>query len=92
MHYSNETGATVSFTFQAPARFILFYQGYSNRSNILISVDGGTPVLVNAYSATNQWQRSYTSEMYADTGTHTVTIATPGNGTYIDVDAIQIQP
>jgi hypothetical protein len=49
-------------------------------------------VAVNAYSATGAWQQSYTSAMYSDTGTHTVTISTPGNGKYIDVDAIQIVP
>jgi RHS repeat-associated protein len=90
MHYSNATGATASFTFQAPAKFILYFQATSNRSNIMVSVDGGTPIAVNAYNATNLWQQSYTSSVYTDTGSHTVTISTPGNGTYIDVDAIQI--
>jgi hypothetical protein len=92
MHYSNATGATASFTFQAPARFILFFQAAANRSNILVSVDGGTPTAVNAYSTTGLWQQKYTSAMYPDTGSHTVTISTPGNGSYIDVDAIQIVP
>ena len=90
MHYSNATGATASFTFQAPARFKLFFQKAANRSNILVSVDGGTPVLVNAYNATSLWQQSYTSDMYSDTNSHTVTISTPGDSKYIDVDAIQI--
>ena len=91
MHYTNATGATASFTFQAPARFTLLFQATSNRSNILVSVDGGTPVLINAFSATNLWQQSYTSATYSDTGVHTVTISTPGDGKYIDVDAIQVQ-
>jgi hypothetical protein len=92
MHYTNATGASASFTFQAPAKFILSFQATANRSNILVSVDGGTPVAVNAYNATNQWQKTYTSAMYSDPGTHTVTIVTPGNGKYIDIDAITIQP
>ena len=92
MHYTNATGATASFTFRAPAKFILFFQATSNRSNILVSVDGGTPVAVNAYNADNVWQQSYTSAMYSDTGSHTVTISTPGTGNYIDIDAIQVIP
>lgn len=90
MHYTNATGASATFTFQAPAKFTLSFQAASNRGNILVSVDGGTPVLVDAYSATSQWQKSYTSAMYPDTDAHTVTISTPGNGKYIDVDAIRI--
>jgi hypothetical protein len=90
MHYTNATGASATFRFQAPAKFILYFQKSSNRGNILVSVDGGEPVLVNAYSATNLWQQTYTSDMYSDTGAHTVTITTPGDGKYIDVDAIQI--
>ena len=91
MHYSNATGATATFTFQGPARFTLYFQKYSNRSNILISVDGGTAVPIDAYSLTNLWQQTYTSVMYSDSGSHTVTISTPGDGKYIDVDAIEIQ-
>jgi hypothetical protein len=91
MHYTNATNATATFTFQAPAQFVLYFQASSNRSNILISVDGGAPVLVNAYSATDLWQQTYTSGMYSDTNSHTVTISTPGNGNYIDVDAIEIK-
>ena len=53
MHYTNASGATATFKFQAPAKFILFFQKAANRSNILISVDGGTAVLVNAYSSAN---------------------------------------
>ena len=87
MHYTNAAGAAMTFQFQAPAKFILFFQKYSNRSNIMVSVDGGTAVPVSAYSATNLWQQSYTSAMYSDTGTHTVTISTPGDGKYIDIDA-----
>ena len=66
MHYNNATGATANFTFQAPARFILSFQKASNRSNILISVDGGTPVSVSAYSSSSQWRQTYTSPMYTD--------------------------
>ena len=90
MHYTNATGATASFTFQSPAQFILSYQAASNRSDILVSVDGGAPILVNAYSATGLWQQTYTSPMYSGTGVHTVTISTPGTGKFVDVDAIQI--
>jgi hypothetical protein len=90
MHYTNVTDAKVIFKFKAPARFILFYQMYSNRSNIMVSVDGEKPVAVNAYSATNVWQKTYTSAMYSDNDTHTVTISTPGDGKYIDIDAIKI--
>ena len=90
MHYTNASGATATFKFQAPAKFILTFSKNTNRSNILISVDGGAPVLVSAYSASSQWQQTYTSAMYSDSGSHTVTITTPGDGKYIDVDAIQI--
>ena len=90
MHYTNETGATASFMFQAPAKFTLFFQKASNRSSILISVDGGTPVPVGAYSSSSHWQQTYTSEMYTDSNSHTITISTPGDGKYIDIDAIQI--
>ena len=90
MHYTNASGATASFAFQAPAKFILFFQKAANRSNILVSVDGGTPTLVNAYSSSSAWQQTYTSLAYTDSGNHTVTITTPGDGKYIDIDAIQI--
>ena len=52
-------------------------------------MDGGTAVPVNAYSSA-VWQKTYTSLAYTDSGTHTVTITTPGDGKYIDIDAIQI--
>jgi predicted outer membrane repeat protein len=91
MHYTNETGATAIFTFQAPAQFTLYFQATANRSDILVSVDGGAPVLVNAYNAGSLWQQTYTSPMYSNSGTHIVTVTTPGNGDYIDVDAIEIK-
>jgi hypothetical protein len=91
MHYANATDTAVSFMFQAPAKFTLFFQKAPNRSNIMVSVDGGAPIAVPAYSATNLWRQTYTSASYSDTSIHTVTISTPGDGKYIDIDAIQIQ-
>ncbi|HET9911510.1 MAG TPA: M4 family metallopeptidase, partial [Anaerolineales bacterium] len=73
MHYTNATGATASLKFQAPAKFILYFQKAANRSNILVSVDGGAAVPVNAYNSTGLWQQTYTSAMYSDTNSHTVT-------------------
>ena len=79
LHYSNATGATATFTFQGPAKFVFTYSTNTNRGNILISVDGGTPVSVNAYGSA-LWLQTYTSATYTDTGSHTVTISTPGDG------------
>ena len=91
LHYSNATGATATFTFQGPAKFVFTYSTNTNRGNILISVDGGAAVPINAYGSA-LWLQTYTSATYTGTGSHTVTISTPGDGKYIDVDAIQISP
>jgi hypothetical protein len=91
MHYTNATGATATFTFQGPARFTLFFQATANRSDILVSVNGGTPILVDAYSTTSAWRQTYISDIYPDTDSYTVTISTPGDGSYIDIDAITIE-
>jgi hypothetical protein len=92
LHLSNASNATATFTFQGPARFVLTYTAASNRGLIQVSVDGGKPVTINAYSAKTVWKKLYTSPLYAGTGIHTVTIFTPVNGKFVDVDAIKIQP
>ena len=78
MHYTNASGATATFKFQAPAKFILFFQKNTNRSNILVSVDGGTAVLVNAYSCNRPGSRPTPAPCTRIRGSHTVTITYAG--------------
>jgi len=44
----------------------------------------------NAYSPSILWQQTYTSPAYP-AGNHTVRFVHTGSGTYVDIDAIQIE-
>jgi hypothetical protein len=72
-------------------KFTLTFAKYSNRGSFEVWLDGTTLVTtINANSASLLWQQTYTSPTYTD-GTHTVTIKNiSNNGSYIDLDAIQI--
>jgi Divergent InlB B-repeat domain/Fibronectin type III domain len=86
--YSNDTTTSASLTFSGRQVSLLF-TGYSSRGNIEITIDGGTPVLVNQYSSGLTFQNRWDSPLM-DAGTHTVEFSHPGGTKYIDLDAIII--
>jgi hypothetical protein len=90
LHYTGTVGASAYFKF-AGKQFILTYTGNSNRGSFEVWVDGGKETTINAYNATLTWQQTYTSTVYSSR-THTVMVKNVGGGSYVDVDAIQIDP
>jgi len=91
IHRSDTPGSTATFVFQAPAFFTLYYRKGANRGSFTVWVDGVRITTVNAYSASTVWQKKYTSPAYTDDKAHTVVIKdTSLDGTYIDVDAMEI--
>jgi glucosylceramidase len=92
IYYTVTTGASASFTFQAPARFIFYYAQHTNRGPFEIWVDGSLLTTIDPYATTRTWQNTYTSPVYTDTATHTVEIKNISpNGMQVDIDAILIE-
>jgi hypothetical protein len=67
----------------------LIYSKYTSRGNIEITIDGGTPVLLNQYGSSLQWQQRWDSPLLSE-GTHTMILRHPGGSYYVDVDAIVV--
>ena len=86
--YSNDPAATATLTFSGRQVSLLFTR-YTSRGNIEITIDGGTPVLLNQYGAALTFQNRWDSPLMA-AGTHTVKFSHPGGTKYIDLDAIII--
>ncbi|MDX9864808.1 MAG: hypothetical protein RBT34_08390, partial [Anaerolineaceae bacterium] len=84
--YSNDPAASASLTFIGRQVSLLFTR-YSSRGNIEITIDGGTPVLLNQYGAALSFQHRWDSPLMAD-GTHTIVLRHPGGTKYIDLDAL----
>ncbi len=86
--YSNDPAASATLTFSGRQVSLIFTR-YTTRGNIAITIDGGTPVLLNQYGAALSFQNRWDSPLMAD-GTHTVVFSHPGGTKYIDLDAIII--
>ena len=86
--YSNDPAASATLVFSGRQISLLFTR-FSSRGSIEITIDGGTPVLLNQYGAALTFQNRWDSPLM-DAGTHTVEFSHPGGTKYIDLDAIII--
>ncbi|MCD4671434.1 MAG: hypothetical protein K8R77_02115, partial [Anaerolineaceae bacterium] len=84
--YSNDPAASASLTFSGRQVSLLFTR-YTSRGNIEITIDGGTPVLLNQYGNSLSFQNQWDSPLMAS-GTHTIELRHPGGTKYIDLDAL----
>lgn len=84
----NVPNSTATFTFTG-TQISLIYTKYSSRGNIEITIDGGTPVLLNMYSKSLLWQQRWDSPILSP-GTHTIVFRHPGGTKYIDIDALVV--
>ena len=90
-HYSNVLNGTASFTFSG-SRFVLYYSGDSNRSNVQVKVDGLVVTTFSENPGAHVYQLTYTSPAFS-AGTHTVLFTNVGpSGKYMTIDAIKILP
>jgi hypothetical protein len=87
-HYTATAGDSASFTFTG-TQFILTYIQSPARGNIDVYLDGVKVTTINA-NGVLLWQKTYASLVFS-AGTHVVQFAHGGGGTYIDIDALQIQ-
>lgn len=92
--YTNQTGSSVMAAFTGTQLHLISRKGaVFGIANI--SVDGGAPVSVNLYSATDQYKQDVWSTGVLASGLHTVRITCSGQkdaaatNTYIGVDAVE---
>jgi hypothetical protein len=91
--YTTQSGATMTFTVTGARRLALVMPKNTNRGQVSMSVDGGTPTIIDTYAASARnrvmvWQTEFPS-----TSTHQVVItnrATAGRSR-VDVDAVVVQ-
>jgi hypothetical protein len=88
IHTTSAVGASAEMVFNG-TRFILVYRQKSDRGTINVTVDGQPAGTIVAQSNTPAWQATWVSDAYP-VGMHTIRFEHGGNGTYIDIDAIQI--
>ncbi|HSB00271.1 MAG TPA: hypothetical protein VLE49_06460 [Anaerolineales bacterium] len=88
LHYTSAVGSSAELSFTG-TQFTLTFAKANNRGSIDVYLDGQKIDTINTYSASTQWQQTYTSPTFA-AGSHTVRFVHAGGNTYIDIDAIQI--
>ena len=88
--HSNDPDASASLSFYG-GQVSLLYTGYSNRGEIEISIDGGTPQILNQHTSVYTYQNRWDSQLL-DTSLHTITLSHPGDTTTIDLDALIVAP
>jgi hypothetical protein len=96
MRYGKGVGRSVATTFTGTAvRWVALKSPAYGVARVIL--DGGTPELVNLYSATNSYQQVVYSRSGLGAGTHTLRIewtgtkgGPPTSGDYINVDAIEV--
>ncbi len=88
-HYTNQVGATASFTFNASV-FVFYYVVAPSRGEIQVWVDGRLITSLDA-NGSLKWQAAYISP-YFTPGTHTVSFRNVSSSSsyYVDVDAIRV--
>ena len=87
LHYTSTPGSYAEIPFTG-TQFTLKYLQHTNRGKMDVYVDGIKVDTINQYGLLT-WQNSWTSASYS-LGDHTVRFVHAGEGTYIDVDAIEI--
>jgi hypothetical protein len=88
-HFTGTPGSAAELAFTG-TRFTATFTKYTNRGLIDVYVDGNKVGTINAYSATLEMRSTWSSPSLA-AGTHIVRFVHAGsNGTYIDIDTIQV--
>jgi Alpha-L-fucosidase/Ricin-type beta-trefoil lectin domain-like len=88
LHYTGQNGATASVSFTGTGISVITPTG-PDYGNIQITVDGGSPTTVSAYSAAYKAQQSVYQIHSLSNAAHTVTISKQ-SGTYMQLDAVAI--
>jgi Fibronectin type III domain/WD40-like Beta Propeller Repeat len=87
-HYSDTVGDTFSVTFTGN-QFSLYYASYINHGIADIYIDDVKIASLNQYSASQEYQKRWQSDILDSNGQHVLTIE-HASGAYIDIDAIEI--
>jgi hypothetical protein len=88
-HYTGSPASAAELRFTG-SRFTLTFTRHPNRGSIDVFVDGIKVSTINAYSSDLELRSTWTSPIFA-AGDHSVRfVHSGGEGTYIDIDAIQI--
>jgi subtilisin family serine protease len=93
---SASTNAYASFTFTGNEVKLIGYKG-PNQGKASLSIDGGTPVIVDLYSVSPLWQSEIYSKTGLSAGAHTLKILVSGTrnskskGVNVAVDAFQVK-
>jgi hypothetical protein len=95
--YTNDARSSLQFRFRGSA-VKLIYTAAANRCEGAVSIDGGSPVRFNEYSATTHWQSISEPFRAAELGDHTLLLSLPqnggngkGNGCYLDLDGFIVE-
>ena len=90
MHYTNIQGNSAEITFTG-SQFTLTFTKYPDRGSIDVYIDDVYLDTIVATDPVLGWQSTWTSPNLGN-GTYTVRFEHAGGGTYIDIDAIEINP
>jgi len=89
LHYSATIDDYATLAFEG-TQFRLTYTGHINRGQMDVYVDDVKVGTIDQYNPTLAWQKTWTSPVFTD-GVHTLKLVHT-TGTYIDIDAIEINP
>jgi len=87
LHYSATINDYATLSFQGN-QFILTYTGHTNRGQVEVYVDNVPVGTIDQYSPSLAWQKTWASPILT-AGIHTLKLV-HANGTYVDIDAIEI--
>ena len=89
IHYTSNNGDSYSYSFSGTSVTLLAEKTPTHGTST-VSIDGGSAVTVNQYSATNLFQQNIFSRTGLSAGGHIIKVTKTG-GTYTDIDAIVVR-
>ena len=89
VHFSNDIGNSVSFTFTG-TKFIFGYTSDQSQGVVQILIDGKINIYYSEFEPELAWRRSWSSPTLSN-GTHNVIISHV-LGNQVDIDYIIVQP
>jgi hypothetical protein len=72
-------------------QFVLTYTGHPNRGQVDVIVDNVNVGTLDQHNASLAWQKTWVSPLF-EHGFHTLKLVHATDGTYVDIDAIQVLP
>jgi hypothetical protein len=91
IHYSGTTNSYAEVVVNSGASVTLYYTGLSNRGTVYVYLDNTKIGEINEYSGTTAFQATQTIPLSLTAGSHVLKFL-HYSGSYVDIDAVRVNP